>query len=45
MVRLWRNIVQKGDTVVDATCENGSDTLALLKIVADEIGRGRVYGI
>lgn len=41
----WRNIVQKGDTVVDATCGNGNDTLALLKMVADETGRGRVYGM
>ena len=45
MVRVWRNIVQKGDTVVDATCGNGNDTLALLKMVADETGRGRVYGM
>ncbi|XP_066365499.1 tRNA (mnm(5)s(2)U34)-methyltransferase, chloroplastic-like [Miscanthus floridulus] len=43
--RVWRNIVQKGDTVVDATCGNGNDTLALLKMVADETGRGRVYGM
>ncbi|CAD6333305.1 unnamed protein product [Miscanthus lutarioriparius] len=42
---VWRNIVQKGDTVVDATCGNGNDTLALLKMVADETGRGRVYGM
>jgi ubiquinone/menaquinone biosynthesis C-methylase UbiE len=45
VVRFWRNIVQKGDTVVDATCGNGNDTLALLKMVADETGRGRVYGM
>jgi len=31
--------------VVDATCGNGNDTLALLKMVADETGRGRVYGM
>lgn len=42
---VWRNIVQKGDTVVDATCGNGNDTLALLKMVADETARGRVYGM
>jgi len=42
---VWRNIVQKGDTVVDATCGNGNDTLALLKMVADETAQGRVYGM
>ncbi|KAL6620511.1 hypothetical protein ACP70R_035650 [Stipagrostis hirtigluma subsp. patula] len=42
---VWRSIVQKGDTVVDATCGNGNDTLALLKMVADERGQGRVYGM
>uniref|UniRef100_A0ACD5U1Y6 Uncharacterized protein n=1 Tax=Avena sativa TaxID=4498 RepID=A0ACD5U1Y6_AVESA len=42
---VWRSIVQKGDTVVDATCGNGNDTFALLKMVADESGRGRVYGM
>jgi len=42
---VWRNIVQKGDTVVDATCGNGYDTLALLKMVADESGKGCVYGM
>jgi ubiquinone/menaquinone biosynthesis C-methylase UbiE len=31
--------------VVDATCGNGNDTLALLKMVADERGQGRVYGM
>jgi len=31
--------------VVDATCGNGNDTLALLKMVADEEGQGRVYGM
>lgn len=45
MVRVWRNIVRKGGTVVDATCGNGNDTLALLKMVADETGCGRVYGM
>nr|CAD1828148.1 unnamed protein product [Ananas comosus var. bracteatus] len=42
---VWRSIVQKGDTVVDATCGNGYDTLALLKMVADESGQGCVYGM
>ncbi|KAF6990987.1 hypothetical protein CFC21_008128 [Triticum aestivum] len=42
---VWGSIVQKGDTVVDATCGNGNDTLALLKMVADESVRGPVYGL
>ncbi|KAK9088580.1 hypothetical protein Scep_027662 [Stephania cephalantha] len=43
--RIWKCIVQKGDTVVDATCGNGHDTLALLKMVGDGSGRGSVYGM
>lgn len=31
--------------MVDATCGNGHDTLALLKMVADESGRGCIYGM
>ena len=31
--------------MVDATCGNGHDTLALLKMVADQSGRGCVYGM
>ncbi|KAK9085841.1 hypothetical protein Sjap_026252 [Stephania japonica] len=42
---IWKRIVQKGDTVVDATCGNGHDTLALLKMVADGSGKGSVYGM
>ncbi|RZC44352.1 hypothetical protein C5167_037300 [Papaver somniferum] len=42
---IWQRIVQKGDNVVDATCGNGYDTLALLKMVADESGKGRVSGM
>nr|XP_034588717.1 putative rRNA methylase YtqB isoform X1 [Setaria viridis] len=42
---VWRSIVRKGDTVVDATCGNGNDTLALLKMVADERAQGCVYGM
>ncbi|KAL5977124.1 hypothetical protein ACLOJK_021466 [Asimina triloba] len=44
-LRVWQTIVRKGDIVVDATCGNGHDTLALLKIVADESWKGCVYGI
>jgi len=43
--RIWKRVVQNGDTVIDATCGNGYDTLAMLKMVADELGRGRVYGM
>ncbi|KAK4344462.1 hypothetical protein RND71_034638 [Anisodus tanguticus] len=42
---VWKQVVQKGDAVVDATCGNGYDTLALLKLVADKTQRGRVYGM
>ncbi|CAL1409391.1 unnamed protein product [Linum trigynum] len=42
---VWRRVVQPGDTVVDATCGNGHDTLEMVKMVADESGRGRVYGL
>ncbi|KAJ6825815.1 uncharacterized protein M6B38_375600 [Iris pallida] len=42
---VWKSIIQKGDTVIDATCGNGHDTLALLKLVGDESGRGCVYGM
>ena len=43
--RVWKHVVQKGDTVIDATCGNGHDTLAMLKMVADESGKGSVYGL
>ncbi|XP_058071587.1 uncharacterized protein LOC131220771 isoform X2 [Magnolia sinica] len=42
---VWKHVICKGDTVVDATCGNGHDTLALLKMVADESGKGCVYGM
>ena len=31
--------------MVDATCGNGYDTLAMLKMVADEAGSARVYAM
>lgn len=31
--------------MIDATCGNGYDTLTMLKLVADESGGGRVYGM
>ncbi|GAB2286654.1 hypothetical protein Dimus_021050 [Dionaea muscipula] len=42
---VWKCIVRKGDIVVDATCGNGYDTLALLKMVRDDINGGFVYGM
>ncbi|KAL6213805.1 hypothetical protein ACLB2K_013245 [Fragaria x ananassa] len=42
---VWRRVVQEGDTVIDTTCGNGHDTLAMLKMVADESGKGSVYGM
>ncbi|BFG41097.1 hypothetical protein CerSpe_273710 [Prunus speciosa] len=42
---VWKRVVQKGDTVIDATCGNGHDTLAMLKMVADESCKGSVYGL
>ncbi|WOL13987.1 hypothetical protein Cni_G22767 [Canna indica] len=42
---VWKNIIQNGDSVIDATCGNGYDTQALLTMVANESGRGYVYGI
>uniref|UniRef100_A0A0D3G9N8 Uncharacterized protein n=1 Tax=Oryza barthii TaxID=65489 RepID=A0A0D3G9N8_9ORYZ len=36
LTEVWRSIVRKGDTVVDATCRNSNDTFAMLKMVADE---------
>ncbi|XVF77895.1 hypothetical protein PTKIN_Ptkin14bG0084400 [Pterospermum kingtungense] len=43
--RVWRHVLFKGDTVIDATCGNGYDTVAMLKMVADESGCGCVYGM
>ncbi|KAL2495716.1 S-adenosyl-L-methionine-dependent methyltransferase superfamily protein [Forsythia ovata] len=42
---VWKNVIRKGDVVVDATCGNGYDTLAMLRLVADEKRRGRVYAM
>ncbi|XP_050935279.1 uncharacterized protein LOC103496382 isoform X2 [Cucumis melo] len=42
---VWKCVVKKGDTVVDATCGNGFDTLAMVKMVADESGSARVYAM
>lgn len=43
--RVWKCVVQKGDAVIDATCGNGYDTFAMLKMVADKSQKGRVYAL
>ncbi|XP_057459181.1 uncharacterized protein LOC130749837 [Lotus japonicus] len=42
---VWKQVVQKGDTVIDATCGNGFDTLAMLNLVADDSHNGYVYAL
>ncbi|KAI3686109.1 hypothetical protein L1987_79781 [Smallanthus sonchifolius] len=42
---IWKHVVQKGDVVVDATCGNGYDTLAMVNMVADESCTGHVYSM
>ncbi|KAG4947628.1 hypothetical protein AAZX31_15G243500 [Glycine max] len=42
---VWKHVVQKGDTVIDATCGNGFDTLAMLNLVADDSHNGCVYAL
>ncbi|KAI4365997.1 hypothetical protein MLD38_021928 [Melastoma candidum] len=42
---VWKRFVRKGDSVVDATCGNGYDTLSMLHLIADNSSRGRVYGM
>lgn len=44
---MWEQVIQKGDTVVDATCGNGNDTLAMLKMVMDDSDGcgGHVYAM
>ncbi|KAK6123884.1 hypothetical protein DH2020_042375 [Rehmannia glutinosa] len=42
---VWKNVVRKGDLVIDATCGNGYDTLALLRLIADDACRGRVFAM
>ncbi|CAH2037359.1 unnamed protein product [Thlaspi arvense] len=41
------HVIQKGDIVVDATCGNGNDTLAMLKMVTDDSDGygGHVYAL
>lgn len=40
----WSQIVQIGDTVIDATCGNGHDTLKLCQL-ALSIDKGKVYAL
>ncbi|KAI0527152.1 hypothetical protein KFK09_002750 [Dendrobium nobile] len=42
---IWKIVIRGGDTVVDATCGNGYDTIALLKLVADDSRKGCVHGL
>ena len=37
--RVRKHVVQKGDTVIDATCGNGYDTLVMVNMLADELAR------
>ncbi|KAK2980182.1 hypothetical protein RJ640_007272 [Escallonia rubra] len=43
--RVWKHVVKEGDSLVDATCGNGNDTLAMVKMVAEKSCRGRVYAM
>lgn len=44
--RFWKSIVKPGDTVVDATCGNGYDTLAMAKLaLCDVHSLGKVIAI
>ncbi|RDY01017.1 ytqB [Mucuna pruriens] len=42
---VWKHVVQKGDTVIDATCGNGFDALEMLNLVADGSHDGYVYAL
>lgn len=44
-IRVWKNVVRKGDVVVDATCGNGYDTLAMARLVADDTRKGCVLAM
>ncbi|KAG6546062.1 hypothetical protein Mapa_012468 [Marchantia paleacea] len=43
--KVWRTVVRPGDTVIDATCGNGHDTLMLAKLVLQEATAGYVIGL
>ena len=40
----WKSLVQAGDTVIDATCGNGQDTLFLAKLCLND-QQGLLYAI
>lgn len=40
--QIWKNVVRPGDTVIDATCGNGHDSLHLAKLVLTPTS-GRLY--
>ncbi len=40
----WNSLLEKGDTVIDATAGNGKDTLTLCRIL-DRLGGGKVVAI
>jgi len=40
---VWRRVLRPGDIVIDATCGNGHDTLALARMVCTDEGLGYVY--
>lgn len=42
---VWRHVVRGGDFVIDATCGNGHDTLALVKMACTESRKGLIYGM
>lgn len=41
---IWKQVVISGDTVIDATCGNGHDTVVLTKLTCGESNLGLVYG-
>ncbi|CAM6101953.1 unnamed protein product [Calypogeia fissa] len=43
--KVWRSVVRQGDTVIDATCGNGFDTLMLAKLVLQKGAAGYVIGL
>ncbi|KAL3679388.1 hypothetical protein R1sor_022344 [Riccia sorocarpa] len=43
--KVWRSVVRPGDTVIDATCGNGHDTLELARLVIQDENAGFVIGL
>lgn len=43
--QVWQGVVRPGDTVIDATCGNGLDTLMLAKLVLQEGTAGYLIGL